>query len=358
MARPRVFVSSTYWDHRHLRADLKAFGHQMGFEMILFEDGVIAQGQEFIDEACCTEVDKCDLLIAIIGRHAGTLAPIAKAAGRWASISRVEVERAEERNINVMAFVENSTWHEYQLWQANRERREHLEKLVWQSVESIDVFEFIDYIARIDSRTARLYQFKDSQELIEVLKTQLASLFQALLRRSAEEQGSTQQRELIEAIREARGITEFLKEQAKERESVKQEILFKRHPVFARLKQMLKSGVCVFFETRDELVALMEVTGYEEVPASEIPSSVSDRYWYFRARVEVRHRTGGKDGESKTGVGGASYIGVAKQLFLRESGTGSGARFVLRALDGKEWKRDWLVDEAPFTVESGTAQRI
>jgi hypothetical protein len=41
MARPRVFISSTYYDLKYIRGGLEAFVKQTGYDPILFEKGDI-----------------------------------------------------------------------------------------------------------------------------------------------------------------------------------------------------------------------------------------------------------------------------------------------------------------------------
>lgn len=41
MARPRIFISSTYYDLKYIRGGLEAFVRQMGYDPILFEKGDI-----------------------------------------------------------------------------------------------------------------------------------------------------------------------------------------------------------------------------------------------------------------------------------------------------------------------------
>lgn len=41
MARPKVFVSSTYYDLKHIRASMEVFIESLGFDAILFEKGDI-----------------------------------------------------------------------------------------------------------------------------------------------------------------------------------------------------------------------------------------------------------------------------------------------------------------------------
>jgi hypothetical protein len=42
MAKPRVLVSSTYYDLRHIRNSLESFIEGIGYEAVLFESGDIA----------------------------------------------------------------------------------------------------------------------------------------------------------------------------------------------------------------------------------------------------------------------------------------------------------------------------
>lgn len=41
MARPRIFVSSTYYDLKHIRSAMEVFIDSMGYESVLFESGEI-----------------------------------------------------------------------------------------------------------------------------------------------------------------------------------------------------------------------------------------------------------------------------------------------------------------------------
>ena len=57
MARPRIFVSSTYFDLRVLRADLERFIREMGYEAVMFERGHIPYGSEqALEEYCYREI--------------------------------------------------------------------------------------------------------------------------------------------------------------------------------------------------------------------------------------------------------------------------------------------------------------
>ena len=64
MARPRVFLSSTYYDLRHIRNDLERFVKELGYEPILSERGHIPYGKdEALEQYCYREISNCDILV-------------------------------------------------------------------------------------------------------------------------------------------------------------------------------------------------------------------------------------------------------------------------------------------------------
>ena len=68
MARPRVFISSTYYDLRHIRASLDVFVRSLGFDTVLSEKGDIAYTPDRpLDESCYQEVESSDIFVMIIG---------------------------------------------------------------------------------------------------------------------------------------------------------------------------------------------------------------------------------------------------------------------------------------------------
>jgi len=65
---PRVFVSSTYLDLKHVRQRIEKFIENYGFEPILFErDKVTYQHGKAIDQSAYYEVGLCHIMILIIG---------------------------------------------------------------------------------------------------------------------------------------------------------------------------------------------------------------------------------------------------------------------------------------------------
>ena len=73
MAKPRIFVSSTYYDLRHIRASLETFISSLGYEPVLSEKGNIAYTHDGpLDESCYREAAGADILVMIIGGRYGS----------------------------------------------------------------------------------------------------------------------------------------------------------------------------------------------------------------------------------------------------------------------------------------------
>ena len=53
MARPRVFISSTFYYLKQVRSDLELFVKEMGYDAVLHERGAIPYGsKEKLEEYC------------------------------------------------------------------------------------------------------------------------------------------------------------------------------------------------------------------------------------------------------------------------------------------------------------------
>jgi len=73
MAKPRVFVSSTYYDLRTVRDDLDRFIREIGYEPVRHERGHISYGREESPEAYAyREIDFCDIVVCVVGGRFGT----------------------------------------------------------------------------------------------------------------------------------------------------------------------------------------------------------------------------------------------------------------------------------------------
>ena len=71
--KPRVFVSSTFYDLKYMRDDLANFIRAHDFEPIMFEDGDIGYTPgKNLDESCYDTMRNADMVILIIGGNYGS----------------------------------------------------------------------------------------------------------------------------------------------------------------------------------------------------------------------------------------------------------------------------------------------
>lgn len=188
---PRVFVSSTYYDLKHVRERIEKFIENYGFEPILFEsDKVTYQHDKEIDHSAYYEVELCHIMLLIVGgRYGSPSSPINieeernKYEDDYVSITRKEFETASKKNIPILIFVEKNVYGEYQTYKENQEHFDELNKsnsgkstdsnkFKFAHVDSINVFKFIDTL-----RTKPIKTFEKVEEIEKYIKTQFAGFF-------------------------------------------------------------------------------------------------------------------------------------------------------------------------------------
>ncbi len=104
MAHPRVFISSTYYDLKNIRADLALHIKTRGFDPVLNERGQIPYvSDKELEESCFKEIENCDILVSIVGGRFGS-----NSSNDSYSISQKELKKAIEIGRPVYIFVEKS----------------------------------------------------------------------------------------------------------------------------------------------------------------------------------------------------------------------------------------------------------
>ena len=280
MAKPRIFVSSTYFDLKHVRADLDSFGRQMGFDVVLFERGGIAyDGTVDIEASCLREIEKCDIVVSIIGGRGGSPSPSTPNI----SFSRKEAEEALRLGRQMWFFVDRSVWDEYQTYlRTHAEDPETAKKIRWHWVDHPTVFEFITFVLTLRRNNA-LFQFDMPSDITDILRDQVAGLFQDLLQRSVSSQFDRHVGDLVDAIQAVDRVLNHLKEEGgAEQQAELTQIMKLHHPAYRRLQQVLGLRARIAFDNEQELESVLELAGYKPVPPRELLPERSEKYlfWY------------------------------------------------------------------------------
>jgi hypothetical protein len=210
MAKPRVFVSSTYYDLRHIRSSLELFIESVGHEPVLSEKGDIAYMPDIaLDESCYREAGACDIFVLVVGGRygsevsAGDPKALRQAFERYDSITRKEYDTAYNQDVPIFVLIESSVYAEYRTYLKNRDNK----NIRYAHVDSINVFRFIEFI--LDKpRNSPIFPFERSSQIELWLREQWSGLFRELLR------SRSQQRQLFaltEQVTELKTANETLK---------------------------------------------------------------------------------------------------------------------------------------------------
>lgn len=186
MARPRIFISSTFYDLKHIRSSLEGFISDLGFEAILSEKGSIAYDPAMpLDQSCYREAETSDIFVLIIGGRYGSEISDSRSGHargffeRYESITKAEFSSAYEKNVPTYILIERSVYSEYETYLNNKGS----EGVNYAHVDSINVFRFIDEILN-RPRNNPVFQFDKYAEIQSWLREQWAGYFKELLARS------------------------------------------------------------------------------------------------------------------------------------------------------------------------------
>src|SRR5688572_10951501 len=116
MAKPRIFISSTFFDLRQVRADIDRFVKDLGYEPVRNEQGNIPYGkEEKLEEYCYKEISNIDILISIIGGRFGSTSTHDNY-----SISQMEIKTALNLDKQVFIFIDKNVYSEYRTYLSNK----------------------------------------------------------------------------------------------------------------------------------------------------------------------------------------------------------------------------------------------
>lgn len=182
MAKPRVFISSTYYDLKWIRSSVEQFVDSMGFEATVFERGDIPFTHDKpLDESCYAEIPACHVLVLIVGGRFGSAASTGKVErseeeiermyDRYNSVTQKEHQKAVEHDLPIYTFVEKGVLAEYETFKRNRDA-----KIKWAHVDSVNVFTLLDEIYKMP-RNNQIREFATAEDITMWLRDQWAGLF-------------------------------------------------------------------------------------------------------------------------------------------------------------------------------------
>lgn len=304
MAKPRIFISSTYYDLRYIREDLERFILTLGYEPVRFEVGAVPySGKSPLEESAYREVAFCDIIVCVIGGKYGT-----DSATRDGSITQNELKEALEKGIQVYVFVEQNVLTEFETYQLNKANK----KTKYRYVDNVRIFEFMENIYSLPQNNP-ITGFQTSATILTYLQTQWAGLFQRFLsedKRISEIKVLDEMKSVSSTLQQ---LVKFLTEERRNKDEAIQNILLANHPAFRRFADITDTPYRVFFSNKDELNKWLDARSYKNVN--------SDR-WDEGSIAEWANKKIEK------------YISLKKKIFDKEGR--------LKPYSDDEWDDNWL----------------
>ncbi len=272
MAKPRVFISSTFYDLRQIRTDLDLFIESLGYEPIRNEEGDIPYGrQESLEEYCYKEIKSVDIVISVIGGRYGT-----ESRRSNSSISQIELKTAFSEEKQVYIFIEKNVLSEYETYLLNKEE----ELMKYRYVDNIKIYKFIEEVKSLDTNN-NIKGFETAADITKYLKEQFAGLFQRFL----EEQTRIKESSLIKNLEKtAQTLNKLVNFLSKENQGNVEEInriLMINHPLVETLRSELKIDYNFYIEGVEDLNKFLYHEGFEEVLPWNDEGIVDDDYYVW-----------------------------------------------------------------------------
>lgn len=117
-----VFVSSTCYELRDLRAAIRAWLESLGLTPMMSEEGGFPHIDGMPPYATCLQViEECPLVVGVVDRKYGRAfddwGPYKQHVGR--APTHAELSDALDIGKRVLIYVHNDTWHSYEIWRKN-----------------------------------------------------------------------------------------------------------------------------------------------------------------------------------------------------------------------------------------------
>lgn len=181
--KPRIFVSSTFYDLKYIREDLSNYIKAHDFEPILFEDGDIGYNPGIpLDDSCYKAMENADMAILIIGGNYGSPATGEKSSDfdEFISITRNEFRKGVERGVPFYVFIDRNVFSEYGIYELNaKEIESGTCSIKFKATKNINVFRFIKEIQSI--KQISITEFDKVANIKDFLSKQWSDMFKSYL---------------------------------------------------------------------------------------------------------------------------------------------------------------------------------
>ena len=257
MAKPRVFISSTFYDLQQIRSELDKFISNLGYEPVRNEEGDIPYDKdEELQKYCYREIENVDILVSIIGSRYGSPA-ITEEKEKEYSVSMKELKTAYEKNKHVFIFIAKSVLTEYETYLLNK----GTEGVVYKYVDNAAIYKFIEEV-KSWSHNNNIKEFETADDITTYLKEQFAGLFKQFIidRERLKEVRVIQ--DIQDTAKTLRELVDFLKQEHDGKDEEISKIVRVNHPIVGRLKELLSIPYNFYIDGEEDMSKLLNARSF------------------------------------------------------------------------------------------------
>lgn len=258
MAKPRIFISSTFYDLRQVRSDLDTFIENLGYDPVRNEEGDIPYGKdEALEEYCYKEIKAVDILVSIIGGRFGS-----ESKRNNSSISQIELKTALKENKQVYIFIEKNVLSEYETYLINKDNS----SMKYRYVDDVRIYHFIEEVKNLNANN-NIKGFETASDISKYLKEQFAGLFQRFLEEQTRIKEVSLIRNLEKTAQTLNKLVNFLSDENKGQTEEINKILMINHPLTETLRTKLDIPYNFYIEGFMDMKKLLDARGFKEIEA-------------------------------------------------------------------------------------------
>ena len=267
MAKPRVFISSTFYDLKQIRIELDKFIESLGYEPVRNEVGDIPYGKDdSLQTYCYREVENIDIFISILGGKYGSKA-ISEGQTREYSVSQMELKTALKEDKQVFVFIEKDVLTEYETYLANKDN----ENVRYRYVDNPNIYKFIEEIKSLPNNN-NIKGFESADDIINYLREQLAGLFKQFLLDNKRVKEALVIRDIENTANTLKKLVDYLKHENEEKGDELNKIIMLNHPLISKLKEILKINYNFYIDGKQDLFYLLSSFGFKKTDTEWIRS--------------------------------------------------------------------------------------
>ncbi|MBQ0088695.1 MAG: DUF4062 domain-containing protein [Prevotellaceae bacterium] len=260
MAKPRIFISSTFYDLKQIRVELDKFIESLGYEPIRNEEGDVPYDKdEHMQDYCYHEIANVDILISVIGGRFGS--PSLDEEGKTCnySITQQEIRTALEKNKLVYLFVDKNVLTEYETYTLNKSNT----TIEYKYVDDTRIYKLIDEIKNL-SKNNNIKSFETVDEIKYYLREQFAGLFKQYMLDAEKYKEQQRVQDINDTAKTLRELVDYLRETTKGNEEELHNIIKVNHPLVSRLKKILGIPYNFYIEGEIDLESLLSARYYNK----------------------------------------------------------------------------------------------